>query len=231
MKHQYFGDINDYRKYGILRALSDQDIKITICWMLTKSDNRSDGRHIHYLEQAAAYQKYDPVLFDSLHTAVIQKKKRNVSWVDTLDLVPSAQYHTTLLTDEQAQRACFFQELAAAAKKSDLVFFDPDNGIEVKSTQRGKRNSCKYLYWDEIQKFWELGYSLLIYQHFPRVNRLEYILSRSKELRSNIGATKIVTFKTSTVAFFLLVQTKHRKKIHSTVEFIRERWEGMIEVS
>ncbi len=36
MKHQYVGDINDYRKYALLRALSAGGAnRIGVCWMLT----------------------------------------------------------------------------------------------------------------------------------------------------------------------------------------------------
>jgi len=40
MKNQYFGDINDYRKYGLLRLLTDGgDIRTAVCWMLTPGDD------------------------------------------------------------------------------------------------------------------------------------------------------------------------------------------------
>ena len=44
MKDQYFGDVNDYLKYGLLRALQSQgDLKLLVAWMLTPNDARSDG--------------------------------------------------------------------------------------------------------------------------------------------------------------------------------------------
>jgi hypothetical protein len=39
MKNQYFGDINDYRKYGLLRMLhSTGDGRLLVAWMLTPDD-------------------------------------------------------------------------------------------------------------------------------------------------------------------------------------------------
>lgn len=39
MKNQYFGDINDYRKYGLIRLLTGAGkLKTTVCWMLTPDD-------------------------------------------------------------------------------------------------------------------------------------------------------------------------------------------------
>ena len=35
MKNQYFGDINDYRKYGLLRILTNGgEVDTAVCWML-----------------------------------------------------------------------------------------------------------------------------------------------------------------------------------------------------
>ena len=51
MKNQYFGDINDYRKYG----LSSHTFRImgnfasALCWMLTAPDSRTDGKFIDYV--------------------------------------------------------------------------------------------------------------------------------------------------------------------------------------
>ncbi len=42
MKNQYFGDVNNYRKYGLLRRLAgDGEVSIGICWMLTPNDHQS----------------------------------------------------------------------------------------------------------------------------------------------------------------------------------------------
>lgn len=39
-------------------------------------------------------------------------------------------------------------------KTSELLFFDPDNGIEVMSNPKGCKNSSKYIYWDDLQSAW-----------------------------------------------------------------------------
>ena len=63
MKNQYFGDINDYRKYGLIRILSDGGIIRTgICWMLTPDDTRTDGKFTQYLINPEEYKKFDPDL-------------------------------------------------------------------------------------------------------------------------------------------------------------------------
>ncbi len=56
MKNQYFGDIYDYIKYGLLRRLSPKgEVSTTLCWMLTPNDQGKDGHRISYLEDHAKW--------------------------------------------------------------------------------------------------------------------------------------------------------------------------------
>ena len=65
MKNQYFGDINDYRKYSLLRLLSGHGkISTAVCWMLTPDDLRPDGHRIQYLREPEKWRKFDPAVFD-----------------------------------------------------------------------------------------------------------------------------------------------------------------------
>ena len=55
MKNQYFGDINDYRKYGLLLLLTNgEEIKTAVCWMPTAEDGPIDG-NLTPLTSAARY--------------------------------------------------------------------------------------------------------------------------------------------------------------------------------
>ena len=49
MKNQYVGDIGDYGKYGLLRFLAKNGIKIGVNWYVTENDGSSDGKFIEYL--------------------------------------------------------------------------------------------------------------------------------------------------------------------------------------
>lgn len=50
----------------------------------------------------------------------------------------------------------------------DLLFFDPDNGLEVPSIPKPHPKAGKYIYWNELIPFWARGNSLLIYHHLNR---------------------------------------------------------------
>ena len=53
MKNQYVGDIGDYGKYGLLRFLAGQGIKIGVNWYLTDDDDdeSADGKFTYYLDR------------------------------------------------------------------------------------------------------------------------------------------------------------------------------------
>lgn len=223
MKNQYFGDINDYRKYGLLRVLSGGGrARIFVCWMLTANDGTSDGKSTGYLNQPQRWQPLDPLLFDALFEAVIRKGKRTVNVVERESLISSAAYYSRLLREEN--RADYFEALSSKAIGAELIFFDPDNGMEVRSVPRGRPGSRKYLYWEEASYFFSQGHSLLIYQHFPREKRETYVTLMSKEFRTRTGVKLLYSLQTSTVVFFLLLHPLHGKLFLSGVEAVKRLW-------
>src|SRR3954464_1849408 len=73
MKNQYFGDVNDYRKYGLLRSLVLADgLRIGVCWMLTPDDHRPDGEKTKYLNPRSErnWRSLDPILYEFLQRKV-----------------------------------------------------------------------------------------------------------------------------------------------------------------
>src|SRR5512138_3665052 len=66
MKNQYFGDISDYRKYGLLRALLSQGVpSLLVAWMLTPDDASRDGARRSYLDDQR-WETLDRPLFQAL---------------------------------------------------------------------------------------------------------------------------------------------------------------------
>ena len=174
MKHQYFGDINDYRKYGLLRALlANTPLALRVAWMLTPDDGSSDGGFRSYLQQPDRWKRFDPELYAGLAALAQRRAFPRVSLLGATDLLPGATFFSDLVPDQLAQREVWSTALLRGVRGTELVFLDPDNGIEVKSSPAGRRGSSKYVRWSEIEKIWSLGASLLVYQHFPRKPRTE----------------------------------------------------------
>ena len=232
MKDQYFGDLNDYRKYGLLRALvGEAALKLGVAWMLTPPDGRADGSRVAYLDQPDRFRACDPPLFDALRASVHRRQIRRVSEVQRARLLPGALFEDNLVPDAAPAREAAFQRLLDRFRATDLIFFDPDNGLEVKSRPWGRRGSSKYLFWREVVATFHRGHSVLIYQHFPRVARAGYSARLAQELSSRVGAARVFRFHTSGVLFLLASQARHVCRLEQAANRVRSGWAGQVEVN
>jgi hypothetical protein len=226
MKDQYFADINDYFKYGMLRCFGESGLSIGVCWMMTPGDGRTDGRKIQYLTDGKRWRAYDPNLFDSLAAAV--RRNRAVRQIQKAQILPNCLFCDDVVPDSQSLRNSWIAQALKKLSGVDLLFFDPDNGIEVRSTPLGKRGSSKFLYWDEIEAAWSKEYSLLIFQHFPRQNRAEYVSRLTNEVSTHLLGGKVVPLITSNVVYLLAYQPRHKAKAEQAIETIVNRWLGQV---
>ncbi len=232
MKNQYFGDTNDYTKYGLLRIFSDGGtFRIAICWMLTAADNRRQGQRTRYITQPEKWRAFDPELFDSLNRCLKDSNCRNVHWVEAERLIPSALFYTEELVDDAARRSEYFRQFLSAAEGCDLVFFDPDIGLEVPSTTFRSRGSSKYLYQEEVRGSFSSGHSLLVYQQFPRMKRDKFIKDQAGRLCEWTGVSRIISFRTAHVVFLLAPQPHHLEHIERQSHLVEARWRSHILVA
>ncbi len=232
MKNQYFGDVNDYRKYGLVRALTGQGkLSSMVCWMLTEDNDRPDGGKLDYLLKPDTWRGYDEELFDSLHEAVVVKRERRVRIAKGKDIIPGAIYYETFLTDDKIERTEYFAQFLQEAHGKDFYFFDPDNGMEVPSVPIGMKNSSKYLYWQELNGIHEKGASVLIYQHFPRENRDAFIGRLVAEFQKKTAYEEIISFRTPHVVFFLLALEQHLDDFDVAISHLVNRWGNQFEIS
>lgn len=133
MQNRYAGDIGDYVKLALLRALAPGH-ELGVAWYLNPDEgHNSDGRHIAYLRQGATWRDLDPELFDALGRIV--RQGRSVAALETSGVLP-AKFSRALLNhgqwpaDERSKaRAQWFDRTIADLSGCDLVFADPDNGL------------------------------------------------------------------------------------------------------
>jgi hypothetical protein len=115
-------------------------------------------------------------------------------------------------------------------KDCDLVFFDPDNGIETASVGKAHRKAGKYIFWDELGPFWARGQALLIYHHLNRTKsataQVEELQARLKEEFKGSAVTPLVFRRGSLRVFWLVCPAGARatELKHRAAEFEEERW-------
>ena len=230
MKNQYFGDVNDYRKYGLLRCIAEATgLPIGVLWMLTKDDGRSDGEFRRYLADGSVWSRHDAKLHDALSRLLVPGETRRVTHAERWGLVPGATYFDHVFPDAALARAAVFQEACKKLSPCPFVFLDPDNGVEVKSVSYGRKRSSKYVYWSEMATLFERGHSLLVYQHYQRVKRSAFEDSLAEKFRSRLGAKDVAVFSTPHVAFFLALQESHAVHLPGIRATVGARWRGQIE--
>jgi hypothetical protein len=231
MKNQYFGDVNDFRKYGLLRTIQRASgLTIGVCWFLTADDGGVDGELRKYLNQPRRWRDYDSELFDKLRHLLDPDVRRSVSHSHAWGLIRGALYFDELLGDTLSARLAYFEAARHALENCDLIFVDPDNGIEIASTKLGVSGSSKYVYWSELQAMYAAGHSILLYQHFPRVVRERFIPFLASRLNEELPGSTVVAFSTPYVVFFLVQQPKHADALDRAARAVQQQWIGQIEV-
>jgi len=108
---------------------------------------------------------------------------------------------------------------------SDVIFFDPDNGMEVRSKPKGRKDSSKSLYWDEVRQVAARDRSLIVFQHFARVKREPFIAELRQRFMRETGASWVGVLRTSNVAYFVVPAFAHRRALRDACYAVMRRWQ------
>ncbi|MFK5894123.1 MAG: hypothetical protein QM504_12950 [Pseudomonadota bacterium] len=231
MKNQYFGDINDYKKFGLLRSISSAyNINTLIAWMLTPNDGSTDGKFTEYLNEPTKWNNYDPILYQELVSLLNDNDTRRVSLIENSNVLSNTQYYSNYVTDSANDRDAWLASLLEQSNKSDLVFLDPDNGLEISSIGYGRSKSSKYLFWKEVSALWAAGKSVLIYQHFIREKREVFIRRMLDALSQKTEGSLVEAFSTSNVVFLMALQPHHQAFHKPLIQAVQASWKDQIKV-
>ena len=105
-----------------------------------------------------------------------------------------------------------FGELTS--EKADLVFFDPDNGIDG-----DEGTSSKHVYISDLQRYWDRGQSLLIYHHFGRKRddtHKKQIQEKVRLLKEQFPGSSVYSYRLcrgTARVYLLCIQPHHAEMI------------------
>lgn len=224
MKNQWFGDIHDFRKYGLLRFLNqtEQFTKILIAWMLTPSEeNDNCGKYRGYINYPWRWKKCDEELFEILAVFNKQPTAHNVRLAFDLNIlkenfVPFGDKDELFLSENREQ---YFQDIKNEKEKCDLVFLDADNGLEVDSMDDSTKP--KYIRCAEVRSLYEDGKNILIYQHRAIGQSFEtQIANKIKKLgEQKLDDCPRIVFRGGNVSYILLCRDNKQ------VDIIRSKYD------
>lgn len=226
VKVQYFGDVNDYLKFALLRLIAGVGkLKVGVCWMLTNPDGLAHGDNRKYLSDRRRWQPFDPELFEALSLVPTTPALDDLRQFEATPLMAGASFFSDTISDNLAERKAFHRASLEALSGCQLAFFDPDNGLAVKSVPKGRKRSSKYAFMDELAEHYQAGRSLLVYQHFPRsLSRMAFIEEASDQLGAPLSKASIWSFETPHVVFLLAARPEHATRIEAVALEVQRCW-------
>jgi hypothetical protein len=227
IKDQYVGDVNDYFKYAFLRSVQAHlRDPLFVCWMATPDDGGTDGRRRKYLEQPDRFRGADSVLFDRLGQ-LLETTSPGLADVEASGILSEALFQSEVLRDSLTDRASYFNRLQEEAPENSVVFFDPDNGLEIKSVQKGRRSCSKFLFLDELQMSADQGRSVIVYQHFGRVQREPYTEVQLGRIRTRLPDRALFALIGSHIVFLIAASVNHADGLRTAASGLCERMPGV----
>ncbi len=173
MQHRYVGDIGDYVKLAILRALTPGHHLGVAWWLYPDENHNEDGRHIDYLQVAERWRPFDPFLFDVLKNIVSATDRRVQALEESLLLPGVVFFHEAIPTvgtplQRRTSRSAWFTRTLAALNRCNLVFVDPDNGLETANYSAGAIAGGKCVSLAELSALSRPDRALVVYHHQTR---------------------------------------------------------------
>ncbi len=216
---------------------SENDLSLGVVWYLVQDESHNDdGKHISYLQTNTSnikrFRNGDAVLYNSL-AEIVSEGKRNVDTIRGRNILPSNTvfYDKVLSFDgisnnspaDRLKRINYRKEWVNGAVKAteqcDLIFVDPDNGLEVKSVQSHQKTGPKYSFFDELDPYIQRGQSLVIYHHLCRNGPAEnQIKERADQLKARLGIENVyaLLYKRGTLRVFFIVPSFQHTEILRT---------------
>jgi hypothetical protein len=181
VRHNFVNDIGDYAKYALLRALcaSDQElIRLGVIWYLTDhAELNGDGRKRAHLSDGG-WERLDSGLLAMMRQleSTLPSQDLSLSLIEASGILPAGTaFFSETVPRMQArprqrapERAAWFERARAAVANCNLVFLDPDNGLEVPSVAVTSPLACKYAAVREVAALLDNGASVVLYQHGSR---------------------------------------------------------------
>lgn len=194
MQDAYVGDIGDFAKYGLLRAICGEK-RLGVAWYLHPSPKQTagqhvgDGRHTKYLSDSEKWRDLDPELFDTLR-GLVRGGHRNVTRIEDSGLLGEAEFagepldiRRVPIAARAAWRDRWFEGVTSRLADCDLIFADPDNGLYADERFRPTQQvSAKRIPVSEVAQLADVR-PAVIYHHNTRVrgghcNEIRYWMKR-----------------------------------------------------
>jgi len=238
MQNRYAGDVGDFGKFSLLNSLfNGKNDYLGVVWYLFPDESHNeDGKYINYIEKQE-FQSCDSGLIEKLSNAL--NEERSVQALENNDILKSntiyfsekldshIKYPTQKKIDKETRlfkRQEWLKNAANKIKTCNVIFLDPDNGLEIKSCEKMSQiKSGKYVYYSEVTELFEGKDVCVIYHHLNMNNpHKEQIEFQVKELRKRInpsGGIFALRFRPySPRVYFIISKKVVEKKLKDKIQ-------------
>lgn len=160
MQNCYAGDVGDFGKFAVLRALA-KGRRLGICWYRVDGEatSTSSDRRFQYLDDPERFQDLDRELFNAFR----EYSDRSVATLERFlvegGLLQDVTFDGRACPEDFHKRTDWAWEMVRAMEGRDLVFLDPDNGLARKRLKR------YHAAWVELAALRAPTRALVLYQH------------------------------------------------------------------
>lgn len=239
MQDRYVGDVGDFGKYFLLKKLMSPDLQLGIVWCLNESkEENKDGSFRDYLgpKHAQRFRRLDPQLFDQMKKIncagdlrVSAIREQGIFQAKTIffEYPINCQDRDGDCLERLMYRDRWCRKALEQTEATDVVFFDPDNGIASEKILRSHRRSRKYVFKEDIEGFPIWKQSVIVYHHLGRqgkhVEQISEKFCQLEGIKSDVKVWAITFHAWQTRAFFILASPKHKTRLlDRTLELVEQ---------
>jgi hypothetical protein len=182
MRHNFVNDIGDYAKYALLRAIcldASEAVQLGVIWYLTDHEiQNGDGRKRAHLTQDG-WETLDPDLLRQMRqieSKVSGQGELSISLIEAVGILPSSTAYFSepvpgtygTGAERVKERNGWFGRAKKAMEGCNVIFLDPDNGLEVRSAPLTSPLATRYATVREMSELLENNAAVILYQHGTR---------------------------------------------------------------
>lgn len=221
MQERYAGDIGDFGKFALLKALFAVGFKIGVNWYRTSPqsfEKQDDGKYHIPQKYFSCNQQLAETLSTISHLPIEQ---RTIYKLQIAKLVDAVWFSDQVPFKEE--RLTWHCRAISMLSICDIVFLDPDNGLLVKSVGKGSARSVKYVFPEEVADYIAQGVSVVFYNHRSRKKEDVYFSEIKERLyaqnRLQGCSFSKITFPKYSIRDYILIAAKpdHQQMINTAL--------------
>jgi hypothetical protein len=172
VRQNWVRDIADFAKYGLLKRLAGEDLRLGVFWYLT-THAAANPPLVSYLSRPEKYRACDAALFDTLRGLHIEKgDKLTLEDVERGKVLPGNTVFygrplSTTAIDRKGRRTVrgqWFQDGCVLTRDCNLIFLDPDTGLLPAGRKAENAGGEEYATLEEVVELCQRGQSVVTVQ-------------------------------------------------------------------